>query len=98
MIYFMQSGLFSKQLYEIRALTRKLKWLTFSRNWEITLVFTKGCHNGWWQENFFFGATCTLENAIQGKKYFRAWHYTAHTNHHWEMFFFICHKLGWDME
>ena len=29
----------------------------------------------------------TLGNAIQGKKYFRAWHYTTHTNDHWEMFF-----------
>ena len=28
-----------------------------------------------------------LGNAILGKKYFRAWQYTTHTNHHWEMFF-----------
>ena len=30
-----------------RALARKLKVLTFSQNWEIRLVFTKGRHHGW---------------------------------------------------
>ena len=83
----------------VRALARKLKLLTFYQNWELRLVFTTGCHHGWWQENFF-GATCgMLENAIQGKKYFRAWHYTTHANHHWEIFFsvFII-NFRWDME
>ena len=46
----------------------------------------------------FFGTTRrTLGNAILGKKYFREWDYTTHTNHHLEMFYslFISHKLAW---
>ena len=30
-----------------RSLARKLKLLTFCRNWEIRLMFTKGRHHGW---------------------------------------------------
>ena len=71
-----------------RALARKLKLLTFSRNWEFRLVFTKRRHHGWRQKTFFGTTHRMLENAILGKKYFRAWLYRAHTNHHWEMFFF----------
>ena len=55
-----------------RALARKLKWLTSSRNWEIRLAFTKGRHHGWRQENFFGKTSRKLENAILEKKYFRA--------------------------
>ena len=32
-----------------RALARKLKLMTFSPNWEIRLVFTKGGHYSWRQ-------------------------------------------------
>ena len=33
-----------------RALARKLKMMAFPQNWEIRLVFTKGCHHGWRQD------------------------------------------------
>ena len=36
-----------------RALARKLELKTFSPNWEIRLVFTKGRHHGWRQEKVF---------------------------------------------
>ena len=36
-------------LFDSRALARKLELMTFSRNWEIRLVFTKGPHHGWRQ-------------------------------------------------
>ena len=64
-------GILALISYYPRALTRKLKQLTFSRNWEIRLVFTKGHNHGWRQEIFFDGTCRTQENAIQGKKYFR---------------------------
>ena len=38
------------QIYLPRVLARKKKLMTFSRNWEIGLVFTKGRHHGWRQE------------------------------------------------
>ena len=60
------------------ALARKLKLLTFSWNWENMVGDKKN----------IFVITCWIEgNAILGKKYFRAIHYTIHTNHHWHMFF-----------
>ena len=40
-------GLFS-------ALARKLKLAMFSQDWEIRLVFTKGCHHCWQQEVIFW--------------------------------------------
>ena len=59
----------------IRVLARKLKLLTFSQNWENTLVPIKGRHRRWQQEQFF-GIICkTLENVMTGKKYFRVYHY-----------------------
>ena len=61
-----------------RALARKLKLLTFSQNWEIRLVFTKGRHHGWRKKFFFVATSRTLEIAILWKKYFRAWHSTTH--------------------
>ena len=46
-------------------------------------------------KKIFFGTTRRiLENVILGKKYFRAWHYTTHTNYHWEMFF-LCLSQTW---
>ena len=46
------------QLYILRdysrALARKLELLTFSRNWEIRIMFTKGHHHGWRQEIIFW--------------------------------------------
>ena len=60
----------------VRVLSRNLKLMTFSQNWEIRLVFTKSCHHGWWGEFFFFAKTRkTLENAIFGIKYFKVWHH-----------------------
>ena len=48
------------------------------------------------RKTFFATTRSMLENAIQGKKYFRSLHYTAHTNHHREMFFslFIVNLVG----
>ena len=68
----------------------------FPRNWEIRLAFTKGRHHSCQQELFLLQLVSMLENAIQGKKYFRSLHYTAHTNHHREMFFslFIVNLVG----
>ena len=65
-----------------RALARKLKLMTFSRNWEIRLVFTKGRHHGWQQEFFLAATRRALENAILEKKFSKEWHYTTQTNHH----------------
>ena len=82
-----QQLLLQNNKYVSRALARKLKLTTLSRNWEIRLAFTKG-HNHSWRQEFFFATTRrTLENAILGKKYFRARLYAIHTNHHEEMFF-----------
>ena len=55
-----------------KALARKLKVMMFSPNWEIILVFSKGHHYGWRQEIFFATTRRMLENAILGKKYFKA--------------------------
>ena len=38
--------------YNYKALARKLKLMTFSRNWEIKQVCTKDRHYGWQQEIF----------------------------------------------
>ena len=78
-----------------RALARKLKLMTFSQNWGIRLVFAKRPHHDW-QQICFVTTQRTLKNAILGKKYFRSWHYTTYTNHHWEIFFslFIINLVG----
>ena len=35
------------------AIAKKLKLVTFSRKWEIKLVFTKDRHHGWQKESLF---------------------------------------------
>ena len=80
-----------------RALARKLQ--TFSRNWEIRLVFTKGHHHGRLQEKHFL---------VQPVKRWKTptWEWTIseddiiqHTQITTEKrFFFDYHKLSWDME
>ena len=63
----------------MQALARKIKLLTFYRNWEIRKVFTKGRQHDW-RQNFFFGATHrTLENPIHGKEMFQGM--TLHNTH-----------------
>ena len=80
--------LLSANLYtNSRTLARKLKVMTFPRNWEIRLVFTKGRHLGWRQEVFFVTTCRMLENATLVKKYFEAWHHATQTNHHWKNIF-----------
>ena len=71
------------------ALARKLKLLTFYRNWKIRLVFTESRHHGWRQENIFGTTSKTLENAVQGRNYFRACH-NEHTQITTEKCFFLC--------
>ena len=74
----------------IQALARKIKLLTFYRNWEIRKVFTKGRQNSWRQNFFLVQPIERWKTPFMGKKCFKAWHCTTHTNHHWEMFFFLC--------
>ena len=62
--------------------------MTLSQNWENIVG----------NNNKFFGTTCRTEGrAILGNKYFRAWHYTIHKSPMTNVFFFVCHKHGWDM-
>ena len=61
-----------KIVLNYKALARKLKLVTFSRNWEIKQVCTKDRHYGWQQEIFFITTRRTLQNAVLGKKYFKA--------------------------
>ena len=65
------------------ALVRKLKVLTFSQNWKVTLVFTKRSPSWFTKKTLYFSTTDkTLENTILGKKHFRACHCRIHTNRH----------------
>ena len=53
--------------HKIRVLSRKLKPITFSRNWEIRQVCIKDRHHVWQQEIFFVTTCGTLQNAVLGK-------------------------------
>ena len=55
-----------------RALARKLKLLTFSKNWEIRLVFTKDRHHGWQQENLFWYNPQNARKYHPGKEIFQS--------------------------
>ena len=69
--------------------------MTFSQNWEIRLVFTKSPHHGW---QFFLVTTQRmLENAILEKKQGMTLNNT-HKSPLRNAFFFVYHKLGWDMD
>ena len=37
-----------------QGISKKLKLLMFSRNWQIRVVFTKDCHHGWQQESLIW--------------------------------------------
>ena len=76
-------------------LARKLKLLTFSRNWEIRLVFTKGHHHGWPPEKIFLVEPVGKRHP--GKKTISE-HNIQHTQITTQKFFFFYHKLGWDVE
>ena len=84
--------------YPFRALARKLKLLRFSQNWEIRLAFAKGHHYAWRQEkkNWY-----NPQNAGKhpGKEIFQSITlYNTHKSPLSNVFFFVYHKLGWDME
>ena len=70
---------------KIRALARKLKLMTFSRNWELLVT-----------RIFFVTTRRMLLSAVPWKKYFKAWYYTTQTNQQWEIFFslFIINLVG----
>ena len=96
---FQENGPKPLKSYSGRALARKLKLLTFSQNREIRQVFTKGLHH-FWQQNFFFWQN--PQNAGKphpGKEIFQSM--TLHSRHKSPLknvFFFVYHKLDWDME
>ena len=79
-------------------LARKLKWLMFSQNWEIRVVFTKCSYHGWQQENIFW---YNVENAGKrnpGKEIFQSMTlYNTHKSPLRNVFFFVYDQLGWDM-
>ena len=55
----------------LQGVCQKLKLLTFSRNWEIRVVFTENRRQVG-DKKKFLGTNCrTLENAILGWSYFR---------------------------
>ena len=55
------------------------KLVTISQNWEIRLVFTKGRHHGWQQENFFWYNLQNARKCYPGKKIFQSM--TLHNTH-----------------
>ena len=73
-----------------RALARKLKLVTFCRNWVIRLVFTKGRHHGWRQEKIERWKTPSWEINISEHGIIQ---HTKITNENF--FLFVYHKLGW---
>ena len=78
-----------------RALARKLKLLTFSQNWGIRILSTKGRHYSWRQEKKLVQPierwkTPSCERSISEHDILQI---TAE-----KCFFFVYHKLGGDME
>ena len=49
-------------------------------------------------KTFFVTTHRPPENAILGKKYFRAGYCATHKSPLRNLFLFVYHKLGWDME
>ena len=68
--------------------------MTFSRNWEIKLVFTKGRHHGWRQE-----VSGKKGKRHLGKEIFQSMTlYNTNKSPLRNAFFFVYHKLSWDKE
>ena len=83
-------------IFICRALARKLKLMTFSPNWEIRTVFTKGCHHGWQQAIFYITTCRTPQNAILGN--ISKHDIINHKQIATEKCFFLYFKPDWDME
>ena len=79
-------------------LARKLKWLMFSQNWEIRVVFTKCSYHGWQQENIFWYNVQNAGKRNPGKEIFQSMTlYNTHKSPLRNVFFFVYDQLGWDM-
>ena len=84
--------------YAFRALTRILKLLRFSRNWEIRLAFAKGRHHAWRQEKKFWYNPQNAGKRHAWKEIFQSITlYNTHKSTLRNVFFFVYHKLGLDM-
>ena len=75
---------------ELSTLAKKLKLLTFSRNWEIRLVLTKVHHHDTTRRML---KIAILESIISEHDIIQPVQITTE-----KFFFFVYHKLGWDME
>ena len=83
----------------MQGVSQKIKTADVSQNWEIRVVFTESCNNGWLQEKFLW---------VQPRKHWKmpTWEGTISEHdiiQHTQIttdnfFFFVYHKLGWDTE
>ena len=86
-------------LFKVVAQGISQKLMTFSRNWGIRLVFTKDRHHAWQQECFFCYNPQNAAKCRPGKEIFQSMIlYNTNKSPMRNIFFFVYHKLGWDME